>query len=594
MAIKRKEEMFGDGAGFGPAVPYSTSNPSGTASGNRGVGFGEQVTAAVSNRTPYALCLNDEDLEDRLLEFETSGLDAAYRLGLTPTPGGGRVITVDDDAVETVSSFSSNRQHGISNASLRIDSSGDTVNSGIGIEVIGQDSSAARNSRGILYRAECDFGAAANTDVTAGGTPGVANPGGAGSNVINTTGQVASAGPITDLRVGVDFVLITGGPANYNGLYELAGVSGTNQILIRELDGSSGPTGVVADTAVTVQFFRSPFAAMAGTPVAPAFNSGVRMAGFPNASAALSIVAGGWALPTPASGSPSFSDSGASFALAVLAGGSIGTDPVRTAGVDAAGRFWHSDNGGLPGTTLEKQLNLVGLPALYSGRFGGHASDALIGHLHDSQPTTAQGFDASTVSLHRNRWAGGTTLPFSFINATRISVDVSGLGPNEDPTVRIPISGLLIRIDAPSVDAGFYRVTGKFSYIANGSSVLDLEGIGGQTVTLSGAGGTCTVYRMSMIGGVYSNTFSPDVAIGNSTLNAAAILTGSELAEQATTLVLNANNQAGSTFIRGFQAGYAGIGDGDNETFVVEADGDVLIEGSTGTGPRARSRRTCR
>jgi len=105
MAIKRKEEMFGDGGGFGPAVPVDTSNPPGHSAGNRGIAFGEAVTAAGANRSSYALAVNDEDLEDRLLEFETSGLDAAYRLGAANVAGGGRVIDVDGGSVDVVTPY---------------------------------------------------------------------------------------------------------------------------------------------------------------------------------------------------------------------------------------------------------------------------------------------------------------------------------------------------------------------------------------------------------------------------------------------------------------------------------------------------------
>lgn len=99
MAIKTKEEMFGDGGGFGPAVPFSTTAPGGHSAGNRGIAFGEQLTAAVANRTHYALALNDEDLDGRIGPFEADGLDAAYRLGALAVPGGGRDIEVDGGAV---------------------------------------------------------------------------------------------------------------------------------------------------------------------------------------------------------------------------------------------------------------------------------------------------------------------------------------------------------------------------------------------------------------------------------------------------------------------------------------------------------------
>ena len=77
MAIKTAAEMFGDNAGFGTRVPISFTNPSAYSSGNRGVGFGEQLTSAVANRPHYELALNDEDLNTRLAVFETQGIDGA-------------------------------------------------------------------------------------------------------------------------------------------------------------------------------------------------------------------------------------------------------------------------------------------------------------------------------------------------------------------------------------------------------------------------------------------------------------------------------------------------------------------------------------
>lgn len=100
MPFKSAAEMFGDGGGFGPAVPYSTSNPPGTSAGNRGIQFGEQLTAAIANRTSYALAENTDDLNTRLSVFETGGLDAAYEAGnlidVEAADGGVEIVNVTD------------------------------------------------------------------------------------------------------------------------------------------------------------------------------------------------------------------------------------------------------------------------------------------------------------------------------------------------------------------------------------------------------------------------------------------------------------------------------------------------------------------
>lgn len=88
MAIKTKEELFGDDAGNGAKVPVSTSAPAGHGPNNRGVAFGEPVTSAVANRMTYALAENDEDLDARIDAHvaETTGAHAASAISITPTP----------------------------------------------------------------------------------------------------------------------------------------------------------------------------------------------------------------------------------------------------------------------------------------------------------------------------------------------------------------------------------------------------------------------------------------------------------------------------------------------------------------------------
>lgn len=88
MAIKTKEELFGDDAGNGAKVPVSTSAPAGHGPNNRGVAFGEPVTSAVANRMTYALAENDEDLDARINSHvtETTGAHAASAISITPTP----------------------------------------------------------------------------------------------------------------------------------------------------------------------------------------------------------------------------------------------------------------------------------------------------------------------------------------------------------------------------------------------------------------------------------------------------------------------------------------------------------------------------
>ncbi len=275
MAIKTKEEMFGDGGGFGVMVPFSTVNAPGTGAGNRGIDFGEQLTSAIANRTHYALALNDEDLDARLIAFETNGLDAAYDGGLTATPGIGRVITKDGGAVEARSALTADYADDKSNATFRADATGDTHHQGGGFDFQGSvDPEAVVNGSGwagYLDRRRLGIQPAGFGSFFSGDEAATLNPAGAGGDIVQlatggrffyTAVTVAppALGNYTNLRLGFDMLEISGS-ANDNNLYIIFALgANANEVLVRSIDGST-PSFVV-DESVTINVYRPKLASM--------------------------------------------------------------------------------------------------------------------------------------------------------------------------------------------------------------------------------------------------------------------------------------------------------------------------------------------
>lgn len=293
MAYKTKEEMFGDGGGFGPQVPFSTSNPPGTSAGNRGIQFGEQLTAAIANRTHYALALNTDDLNARLAAFETQGLDAAYDGGTVGPAGAGRVVVKDAGAIETQSATSTllgDAEH--DSAHFRASALGDSSPSSIGFEfrskrMAGNGQSGDDPLAGFIdFRAYAKATGYTQLVVAQAGT---LNPGGSLATTIRTGAGKFHTSSTTDLIQGRDFVEITG-TASSDGLYvfSIPGSADTDAILTR-IDGTS--PSFTSGEACVFTVYRCRFASLG------AFGSrtshGVTVAGFDGEASALQIIPGG-------------------------------------------------------------------------------------------------------------------------------------------------------------------------------------------------------------------------------------------------------------------------------------------------------------
>lgn len=289
MAFKTAAEMFGDGGGFGPAVPYSTSNPPGTSAGNRGIQFGEQLTASIANRTHYALALNDEDLNTRVAVFEADGLDAAYRGGALATPGSGRVILKDGDAVETVSAHAT---LAVDNTHFRANSVSDAVGSSLGFEFVGKRAagdgqSGSDPTAGLLDRRV--LASATGYTKLKHNEAAVLNPTGALPTTVRIPGGQFHVGGATDLARNYDLVQISGSTSS-DGLYIFSNIGlAITDAVLEKIDGTA-PVFPVGDVC-TISVYRvrlGSFGAYSGR--SRLYNT--TTVGMPQALSAMDIVAG--------------------------------------------------------------------------------------------------------------------------------------------------------------------------------------------------------------------------------------------------------------------------------------------------------------
>lgn len=281
MTFKSKAVILGDDAGNGPKVPVSTSAPSGHSSGNRGIGFGEAVTAAVGNRTHEALADNTDDLNTRLSAYEAGGLDAVYDLGTAGPAGGGREITKDAGAVETTSALATLYGDDPTNAHFRANASGDTIAGGGGFDAVMVSTAAY----GFLDRRVLDI--AGNTTVT-DGMAATLNPGGAGGTLVRLTGsEVFHTSGASELVLGTDLLEVLSG--TYAGIYIITALGGSDtDVTVKKITGTS-PT-FSSGSSTTVRVCRPQL--RSGSLNSDGSLGASVIAGIPGASAALVVNSG--------------------------------------------------------------------------------------------------------------------------------------------------------------------------------------------------------------------------------------------------------------------------------------------------------------
>lgn len=278
MAFKTAAEIFGDGGGWGTQVNISLVAPSGAyAATNRGIGFGEVLSSAIANRTTYALGLNADDLNTRLALWETGGLDTAYDLGAAAVPGGGREITKNAGAVETVSTLATQYIDDLANAHFRANALGDSTSGG-GFDFRGL--ATASPAYGFLSRV--------NKAITGGFTLAATgavtlNPGGLGGAIIRFGAAVHNT-TTTDVSLdGLDFIELTG--SAHDGLYRIISLgAATTDLHVVQLNNVAPSFGVSAAATAKPFIAHVVTSAMSGT-----VKSALALSAFSDANALLTL-----------------------------------------------------------------------------------------------------------------------------------------------------------------------------------------------------------------------------------------------------------------------------------------------------------------
>jgi hypothetical protein len=457
MAIKTKEEMFGDGGGFGPAVPYSTTAPGGHSAGNRGIAFGEQLTSAVANRTHYALALNDEDLDDRLGVFESDGLDAAYRLGAVASAGAGRQVTLDGGAVELISAQATIRDLDDLDALLRLEATGDSIPTSVGLDIATYASGAGGLHRR-LYQGVTET--SLSTSIA-----GTLNPGSAGATIVQASAGQFHAGGDTNLLLGMDLLQVMSGA--HAGIYQIRSLGGTNaQVLVRNVDGTS--PAFTADAAVTFRVFRPMWATHwyyhTGNPLQP-----TRATMFTGVAGARSTV------DISAARASSATAEGASTALRVLHKLMDGTQEVRAL-FDYYGALvlTHDPDAILVGDQDEYSTGLR--PATIANLDNSLSVEARM--THAVRGTGGQyRYDYSSqsplITPNKDYTTSPSTVTFNVSSATGTIFIAAGEFTGADTSDVLPI-GCLVRISGAASGNGLYVLAERIA--DNEFTLMQLDG----------------------------------------------------------------------------------------------------------------------
>lgn len=549
MAFFTAAQLFGNGSGSpGGAgwVPVDTSAPPTFSGNNRGIAFGEQLTSAIANRPHYALALNDDDLNTRLAEFEVGGLDAAYDLGTIADPGGGRVITKDGGAVETVSALSVQYNDDVANAHFRADSRADVLIGGGGFEHVGDTA-----LYGLMDRRTFDF---ANNTVLTGNVAATLNFGGAAVDGITIGAGVFKTGTDTDLILGYDMIEVLSG--GFRGLYVITALPTTTRATVRRLDGTT--PSFTSGLATTIRVFRPTFGSFSrlghsGTLLGM---DGVSASGLPGQTSALVLVPGaayGRYGTVYADGSP--------YALTVKHRSAEGA-LTDAATIDGLGQFRSYANA-LDLTDAQREASADFGNAGFFSRQDENDGNAEVGFLSRSTGGSLYQFAFVASNDCRTPANPSGTFAFDFINVGDNNVEFGDVNL-ADWFMAAGIS--FVEITSPSAQAGIYLVY----YREANTGQAELRSISGDVLTsfpTSGAG-TMRAIQTSIIGARSIDVGSS--AWANTTGTTAAVFESpAGLADSAITLVASMQND--QALIRG-----VGIQDGGNsEVFRVSGTGAV-------------------
>lgn len=524
MAFFTSQQLFGNGAGSPGSpgwVPVDTAAPPTYSANNRGIGFGEQLSSAIANRSHYALALNDDDLNTRLALFETGGLNAAYDQGALAVDGGGRLITKDGGAVETVSNLVAQYGDDIANAHFRANQIADTERGGGGFDSVSFGRAGDSALFGFLDRRGANF---AGYTVVADSISTTIS----GSTVTVGAGQLRDGSSNTHLVFGYDMIELLDGV--HAGLYVILSLSSGTAATVRNLDGS---TPTFAAGAANARIFRPTFGSFSrhghtGT-LGYAANTMMGLAGY---ESALDLIPG---CTLGRYDTASSSPDGARYAMRVRAKDLFGAVATRL-DVDAQGQL----------TSYVTRSQLTTAQRAASANFGAPATivtqddpattvDFEIGHLARSTGALERWFGFAAFGDARPATTPTGVFAFNFIN-TAYNVDLTDVIA-ADWMVSAGLT--FVEILTPSPQAGVYMVSGRDA--GNGNMLLvDMDGA---TVTFPTSGaGTMRILYGVMIGGLDYNV-GTSARIGTTASGRASMYVQSPKQVGGTALLLEAGNQ---------------------------------------------------
>lgn len=573
MTFKTKEEMFGDGGGYGAQVPISLTNPSGTGTGNRGIQFGEQLTAAIANRPHYALALNDEDLNTRLVSFESTGLDAAYYLGTAAVPGGGRIINKDAGAVETVTAHATTLGDTAGDpASFRANHLGDSVGIAVGFDVVsdrvgasgqsGNDAAAGFLDRRAFAKSSGD------TILTESVAASTLNPGGAVATTVRLgTGSFHTSGD-TDLILGIDMVQISGS-GTFDGFYVITALGATDaDAIVRRLDGTA-PT-FTGNTACTVQVSRPTFGTWGQ------YSSRTDAVG--------SVVAGARLALIPGAQDSADTEGGVATALSVESRDAAGVITPRMS-VDFFGRVTFEQVRGDLITDLD--LNLYG---------GGFATRRVVdgsgdvGHIVTSVDPAA--IRADFLSLQAIDPAGVSpavtpnTVTMAFVANSPITGEVRfNAAQDSDLWGFAPPIGTAIELTGGG--DGLYLIAGRATTGNGGFFLRRLDGQIPAHLPVTGTATLVALYRINAVGHIvtFQATTLLDSGEGTPAITASNVFTASTVTDGVALALFGNFTNNDSDLIRGFRAASGSpTNSGVDEVFKVSNLGTIWSNSDVNIG----------
>lgn len=572
MTFKTSVEMFTDGV----AVPYDLNAAPGTGAANRGINFGEQLTAAIANRTHYALALNTDDLNTRLAEFETGGLDAAYANGTVGPRGGGRDITKDGGAVETVSALATAYADDIANAHFRANQIGDVLRGGGGFESVSYGRAGIGALYGFMDRRALNFSDYSEITDTESVSLGV---GTAGITLVTGGHRWMDGSNNTNLIPGFDMIeVLTGNPADL-GLYVLGSFSSTTLCTVKALDGG---TPAFAGGAATARVFRPTFGSFSwhGHTGALGFR-GTTLLGLPVTDSALDIIAGGVGR---------FDDgiraSGADNALRVRWRDLLGSVSNGLV-VDAYGQV----------RSYVSSVQLTAAQLATSPNFGAPAfvvqqdkiNDVEVGFLARSNGVAAAGIeqwfgvvaagDVRTGSAVPMDATPGGLFAFTFIDPVAnagANVGFSDMAATENyvnPLIT------LVEVVTPSANAGVYLVSARAAAGADSGelTLTDLEGnaVVFTPVTYGLTTGTARILYTVSLGGRNISVGTALITGQPTTGRAGAVIQSPKLTNGIALLLESAGEFAVTGQVQYLVRGVTSFGGITSEVFTVTADGIV-------------------